>query len=407
MGQVHAARHASGRRVVVKRLRDTLALDPRLIERLGDEGRVSRRISHPNVVRVFDHGVSADGTPFIVMEHAQGATLRKLILGQTSLPLARVRGLVAQLLDGIAAIHDAGIVHADIKSSNIIVDTVGGADHLTIIDFGLSRTRTSQITEEATVAGTPEYMAPEVSCGETPTIRADVYSAATVIYEMLVGVTPFGGPAPLEVLERQLSEQVVFPADVRASLSPALEYVLLRALAKDPTRRFPDARSFAAAFDEAIAPLAGLRPEPELVRRCRRALATVLEVGAAEPVIAAYLELAEALLADGRASAAAQELEGALAFLLSRRGEPTRSLWRLEAQLAALHDRLGNPIRARRAAMDAYDHARRHGCAAAEQHTGELLRRLMGGPRPTAPPGPSYGPASRPSANKPTTSRTR
>lgn len=407
MGQVHAARHASGRRVVVKRLRDTLALDQRLIERLDDEGRVSRRVSHPNVVRVYEHGVSADGTPFIIMEHAQGATLRKLILDQNALPLARVRGLVAQLLDGLAAIHDAGIVHADIKSSNIIVDTVDGVDHLTIIDFGLSRTRTSRISgEEGTVAGTPEYMAPEVSCGEPPAICADIYSTATVIYEMLVGVTPFGGPEPLEVLERQLSEQVVFPADVRASISPALEYVLLRALEKDPTRRYPDARSFAAAFDEAIAPLAGLRPEAGPVRRCRRALASVLEIGVAEPVIAAYLELAEALVADDRVAAAAQELEGALVFLLSRRADSARSFWKIEAQLATLHDRLGNPIRARRAAMDAYDHARRHGCATAEQQAGEILRRLMGGPRATVPP-VSCGLASRPSANRPTTSRTR
>ncbi|HWO24011.1 MAG TPA: serine/threonine-protein kinase [Kofleriaceae bacterium] len=253
MGQVHAARHASGRRVVVKRLRDTLVLDGRLHDRLGHEGRVSRRVSHPNVVRVFDHGVSADGTPFIVMEHARGTTLRKLIHDQAPLPLSRIRGLIAQLLAGLSAIHAAGVVHADIKSSNLIVDTGGGRDHLTIIDFGLARTQTAWLSaSEGIAVGTPEYMAPEVFRGELPTVRADVYSAAIVAYELLAGVTPFAGEAPLEVLHRQLAEDIELPADARAQISPELERVLYRALERDPARRYPDARSFAAAFDTAV-----------------------------------------------------------------------------------------------------------------------------------------------------------
>jgi eukaryotic-like serine/threonine-protein kinase len=258
MGQVHSARHASGRRVVVKRLRDTLVLDQRLQARLGHEGRVSRRVSHPNVVRVVDHGVSADGTPFIVMEHARGTTLRKLIHEQSPLSLGRIRGLVAQLLAGLAAIHEAGIVHADIKSNNLIVDTTGGTDHLTIIDFGLARTQTARLpSDEGVAVGTPEYMAPEVFRGEPPTVRADVYSAAIVAYELIVGVTPFAGEAPLDVLHRQLAEDVQLPADARALISPELEGVLRRALERDPARRYPDAQSFAAAFDAAIAKLAG------------------------------------------------------------------------------------------------------------------------------------------------------
>jgi serine/threonine-protein kinase len=253
MGQGHVARHASGRRVVVKRLRDTLALDPRLMARLGDEGRVSRRVCHPNVVRVYEHGVSADGTPFIVMEHARGTTLRKLVLEQGPLTLARIRGLVAQLLAGLAAIHDAGIVHADIKSNNIIVDTVHGVDHLTIIDFGLARTRTSQgpVNDDGIVVGTPEYIAPEMLRGEAPSVRSDLYSAAIVAYELIVGLTPFGGGDVLEVLRRQISEPIELPAAARALLSPQLERVVHRALDKDPARRYPNARSLAIAFDAA------------------------------------------------------------------------------------------------------------------------------------------------------------
>jgi eukaryotic-like serine/threonine-protein kinase len=253
MGQVHVARHASGRRVVVKRLRDTLSLDPRLMARLGDEGRVSRRVCHPNVVRVYEHGVSADGTPFIVMEHARGTTLRRLVLEQGPLTLARIRGLVSQLLAGLGAIHEAGIVHADIKSSNVIVDTVNGGDHLTIIDFGLARTRTSQgpANDEGIVVGTPEYIAPEMLRGEAPSVRSDLYSAAIVAYELIVGLTPFGGDDVLEVLRRQISEAVELPAAARALISPQLERVVLRALDKDPARRYPNARSLAIAFDAA------------------------------------------------------------------------------------------------------------------------------------------------------------
>lgn len=404
MGQVHAARHASGRRVVVKRLRDTLVLDGRLAARLGNEGRVSRRVSHPNVVRVFDHGVSADGTPFIVMEHARGTTLRKLVLEQGPLSLARIRGLIAQLLAGLTAIHEAGVVHADIKSSNVIVDTAGGADHLTIIDFGLARTRTSGAPiEDGVVAGTPGYMAPEVCRGEAPTPRADVYSAAIVAYELIVGLTPFGGAAPLEVLHRQLSEPIVFPDDVHAMIAPELERVLRRALDKDPQQRFPDAQSFAIALEEAfgaiaaargeraVAPRAGAAlpgtvpapagvPERDAVRRRRRELHDALAGGLPDPIIAASCALADALIAEHRLDDAVRELEGALVRLPPRGSEPAAAvwrIWRIELLLAAMYERLGNPIRARRASMDAYEHAVRAGDRLAEQRAGALMRRLM------------------------------
>ena len=271
---MHAARHASGRRVVVKRLRDTLALDARLAARFCDEGRVSRRVCHSNVVRVFDHGVSADGTP---------------------LPLTRVRGLVAQLLAGLAAIHAAGIVHADIKSSNVIVDVVGGADHLTIIDFGLARTRTSrEVADDGLVVGTPAYMAPEVLRGEPPTVRADVYSAAIVAFELLAGAPPLGADAPLDVLERRPAADLALPAGARALIPAELEGVLRRALAEDPLRRFPDARGFAIAFERAAGALGPAAPagerKTEGVRRHRREVFDVIDGGSPDPVIVAYLD---------------------------------------------------------------------------------------------------------------------
>lgn len=367
MGQVHAARHASGRQVVIKRVRDTLAFDPTVIARLGAEGHVSCRVSHPNVVRVVEHGHGADGAPFIIMEHASGVVLRRLLHKEGPPSLPRIRNLAAQLLAGLAAIHDAGIVHADIKSNNVIVDTAGGRDHLTIIDFGLARTRTTDLSGDGIVSGTPGYMAPEMWTGAPPSIAADLYAAAVVVYELIVGRLPDTSP-----FGRSTTDAIEIPDDARERISSEIERVVLRALAIEPELRFRDARSFAAAFDRAIG---------ALIRRqiaaaaAPRALLALLDEVPRDPVVGAYLALAGALIAAERVPAAAEELEGAL-HLLAGPGTP-RAVWQLEAVLAALHDRLGNSVRARRAAMDAHGSAARAGSTAGLRITRDLLDRLM------------------------------
>ena len=402
MEPTRVGRYTSGHRVIVKRPRDPLPLDELNAAPSGGEGRASRRVSHPNVVRVFDHGVDADGAPSTVTEPVRGVVLRELVLREGPLPLARIRGLAWQLLDGLAAIHAAGIVHADIKCDNLIVDTTGGTDHLTIIDFGLVRATSRSVLGQAIVAGTPEYLAPELVRGVPPTAAADLYSAAIVIYELLVGMTPFAGGLPLEVLERQLAAPIVFPAQVRASISLMVERVLLRALEKEPQRRFPDARSFAISFDRAIGMLPGGErparateavravpvrdsyrdPETEPVQRRRRDLDEALDGETPEPIVVAYLALADALIADDRMGAGLHELEGALPILRARWSEPPASLWRVESLLAAMYELLGNPVRARRVAMDAHTHAVRAGCKIAERSTRALLHRLMSSRRP-------------------------
>jgi serine/threonine protein kinase len=397
MGQVHAARDAAGRSVVVKRLRNTLSLDARMQERFGVEGRVCRRVSHPNVVRVFEQGTSPDGAPFIVMDRARGNTLRQLVDDAGPLPLSRIRALTLQLLDGLTAIHTAGIVHADIKSNNLIVDTLDGTDHLTIIDFGLARTKTSQgAFDDGLVAGTPEFMAPELFRGTAPTIASDIYAAAIIVFEMLTGETPFCGEPPMQILQRQMTESVKFPPQARNQMSQELEDLLLRALDRQPEKRQQSVREFAKAFDRAtlalvpeadavtqpVVPpvtLSDLKPKadesPE-VRRCRADLLESLSSSTPDPIIVAYLGLADALIESGRMLDAVQELEGAHALLLPRAGTPPRPLWRIALLLAAMYDRLGNRARARRAAMDAHDHATRVGDQDGVMRTRALLRRL-------------------------------
>jgi serine/threonine-protein kinase len=375
MGQVHAARHASGRQVVIKRVRDTLAFDETVVARLGAEGHVSCRVTHPNVVRVVEHGRSADGAPFIVMEHASGVVLRRLLHKEGPPPLPRVRSLAAQLLAGLAAIHDAGIVHADIKSNNVIVDTADGVDHLTIIDFGLARTWTTDLSGDGIVSGTPGYMAPEMWTGAPPSTASDVYAAAVVVYELIVGRLPDTSP-----FGRSATDAIEIPDDARERISGELERVVLRALAIAPEARYRDARGFAAAFDRAIGALLDQRAA---AAAAPRALLALLDRVPRDPVVGAYLSLAGALIAADRAPAAAQALEGALRLLVGPRTPP--SLWQLEALLAALHDRLGNSVRARRAAMDAHGNAARAGFTAGLCITRDLLDRVMAGHAPISP----------------------
>jgi len=182
MGQVHIARHRSGRVVAIKRVRNTLSSDQLMATRLTDEARLLRAVSHPNVVRAIDHGTGRDGQPFLVMDRAYGTPLHELIMQCDPMPRERLVAIASQVFSGLSAIHAAGIVHADLKSHNVLVDEV---DIVTIIDFGLARTVASRPESADLIAGTPAYMAPEVIAGAYPMIASDVYAAATIVYEML------------------------------------------------------------------------------------------------------------------------------------------------------------------------------------------------------------------------------
>ena len=247
MGQVHAARHRSGRAVVIKRVRNTLSSDQLLAARLADEARLLRAVSHPNVVQVLDHGIDHDGRPFLVMDRVHGTPLYDVIASRGPLPLERLAAIASQLLAGLAAIHAAGIVHADLTSSNALVDEL---DIVTIIDFGLARAMSASPDTADQIAGTAAYMAPEMSAGASPTLAGDVYAAATIVYEMLTATTPYSGHIST-ILARQLCEPVE-PPSRRApdrGISPAIDRVVLRALDRSPDARYPSATAFAEALD--------------------------------------------------------------------------------------------------------------------------------------------------------------
>jgi len=394
MGQVHIARHRSGRIVAIKRVRDTLSSDRLVIDRLSDEARLLRTVSHPNVVRALDHGTSADGMPFLVMDRAYGTPLHQLIAQHGWLPIERTVAIAAQLFGGLAAIHAAGVVHADLKSHNILVDDV---DIVTIIDFGLARMVTASPPVGDMVAGTPAYMAPEMIAGATPSVTGDIYALGTVIYEMLTGSTPFTGHIST-ILTRQLSEAVE-PPSKRApdiGISEAIDRVVLRALDPSPMTRYQSvddlAAAFAAALDDRLEPMLAAgsslfseRPTTRLARMARPVdHPTDLQGDRTSLIISAALTQAQKLIEDHRLAKAVEELEATIAQLApTLDSEAARAqVWRIETVLAALYELLGKQERARRMALVAYRHALHTGCPLAEGRAGVLVHRLVGRPAP-------------------------
>jgi serine/threonine-protein kinase len=272
LGRVFAARDARGAAVAVKLLHPQLADDGVFAARLHEEARLARMVSHRNVVRMLDSGTTDDGVPYLVMRRAAGVPLGTLVRKLGVLPMARVRTIATQILEGLVAIHAAGLVHGDLKADNVLV---GDDDHVTIIDFGLARQHAvaQAWLADGVVSGTPEYMAPEVIAGGPLTSAADIYAAGVMIYELLTGKTPFAGGSAAAVCERHLTEAPV-PPSLRypeRALPAALEALLMRALAKEPTQRHLNAGLFATAIARAIpttwpdAPSA--RPRPSRMTR--------------------------------------------------------------------------------------------------------------------------------------------
>jgi serine/threonine-protein kinase len=192
------------------------------------------------------------------MEHIPGRSLRDLA-AEGPIPAARAIDLAEQVLAALRATHDAGIIHADVKSDNFLVESVGGTDRVTMIDFGLARLAGSPFClddeyGEPMVLGTPEYMAPEVVRGKPPTPASDLYGAAVVLYELLTGTVPFTGTTAGQIMLQHIQGFVVAPSRRRPDrdIPAVLDRIVLRALAKQPEARFPDAAAFARELRSAL-----------------------------------------------------------------------------------------------------------------------------------------------------------
>src|SRR5215831_16960420 len=234
MGQVFRGTvRGSGALVAVKVLKPELVSDTEVVARFFQERSILTSVDHPNVAKVLDLVVEGD-TLGIVMELVEGRDLRHYLRIRRTLPPAEAVRLACQLLQGLAAVHAAGIVHRDVKPENVLISTARGQADLKLTDFGVSRlSYGASLTKMTSLIGTPEYMAPELADHDSATPAADLYSAGVVLYEMLAGRTPFAGGHPLAVLRRQV-EQPPLPIP---GAPPELWAQIESLLAKDPRSR--------------------------------------------------------------------------------------------------------------------------------------------------------------------------
>jgi eukaryotic-like serine/threonine-protein kinase len=249
--------------------------------RLLREAEALRRIDHPNVLRILDSGISPNLGHYIVAQYHQGRTIAELITEHGRLPEDWIRKVMTQLLSALRAVHSLGGVHGDITPANCLCVGFGSFAEdpaLCLLDFGASRWESEQPID-APLTGTPVYMSPEHAHGHALTPASDIYSAGVLAYEMLLGVPPFRASTSTEVLWQQVHEAPRRPREIVSdgSISPMLEQAILRALAKDPARRFGSAHEFAKALALDDVWRAGgvgttTRPPPELHEDIRHAL---------------------------------------------------------------------------------------------------------------------------------------
>jgi len=238
------------RLVALKVLPEHYARDPLFVQRFRQEAHVIAQLEHRNIVPVYDFG-EQDGTTYLVMRYLQAGTVKD-ILAHGPLPLPDAARIVADVAAGLDYAHAQGIIHRDVKPSNILVDKQG---HAYLTDFGLAKVleSTVELTSSGSLLGTPAYMAPEQTLGNPVTPQTDVYALGVVLYEMATGRPPYEADTPMAVALMHVHERLPLPRQVNPALSEAVELVILKALAKDPHDRYQSAGELAQALATAVA----------------------------------------------------------------------------------------------------------------------------------------------------------
>lgn len=243
MANVYLAEDTTlGRRVAIKVLHQRLVEDPKFVERFRREAKAAAGLNHPNIVAVYDWGQAGEQN-YIVMEYVEGETLKDRIRRNGRLGLDEASGIALELLAAIAAAHAKGVIHRDIKSQNILMDAEGRAK---VADFGIAQAGDPGMTEAGSILGTAQYLAPEQARGEPVDERSDLYSVGVVLYEMLTGGVPFKGDSAVTVALKHVNELPAEPAERVPGIPYSLNQIVLKALAKDPARRYGSAAEFAA-----------------------------------------------------------------------------------------------------------------------------------------------------------------
>ncbi len=254
MGEVYRARHLrlTNRLAAVKILPASFASDPDFLRRFDQEANSAASLDHPNILPVWDYG-EQDGTPFLAMPLVPAGSLKELLERRGPLSPTEAERYLAPIAEALDYAHSRGILHRDVKPANILLREDGRPQ---LADFGIAKAieagQTAGLTQAGGGIGTPEYMAPEQIEGRAEP-RSDLYALGIALYQMLSGQVPYDGATPYEVALKQISTPLPPLRRLRPDVSPAIEAVVARALAKDPVARYPTGQAFAAAFHEALA----------------------------------------------------------------------------------------------------------------------------------------------------------
>ena len=256
MAEVHKGKDVRlGRDVAVKVLRADLARDPAFQNRFRREAQAAAGLNHPSIVAVYDTGED-DGpeghTPYIVMEYVEGHTLREVLKTQGHLPPPQAMEIAAAVCAALDFSHRSGIVHRDIKPGNVMITSDGA---IKVMDFGIARAladNAATVTATAAVIGTAQYLSPEQARGESVDARSDVYSTGCLLYELLTGHPPFTGDSPVAIAYQHVRENPQVPSSVNHAVPPALDSIVMKALAKNPLNRYQTAAEMRADLQRAV-----------------------------------------------------------------------------------------------------------------------------------------------------------
>ncbi|WP_433266942.1 Stk1 family PASTA domain-containing Ser/Thr kinase [Actinosynnema sp. CS-041913] len=266
MSEVHKGRDVRlGRDVAIKVLRADLARDTQFQERFRREAQNSAALNHPAIVAVYDTGetnTEYGPLPYIVMEYVDGRTLRDIVKTQGPLTGKRAMEIMADVSAALDFSHRHGIVHRDVKPANVMITRSGAVK---VMDFGIARAvhdGQAAVTQTAAVIGTAQYLSPEQARGEAVDARSDVYASGCVLFELLTGEPPFTGDSPVAVAYQHVREDPKPPSSLNPKVTPALDAIVLKAMAKGPANRYQSAAEMRA---DLVRVLSGQRPSAPAV----------------------------------------------------------------------------------------------------------------------------------------------
>ena len=268
MGSVYRGLHEQLERpIAIKILRAEFLQDETIRARFHREALAAARLKHPNIIAVYDFGVLPNGGAYLVMELIEGRSLREEMRLNAArngqMRPERAAAILRQVCAGVEAAHQAGIIHRDLKPDNIMIEPLeahdfsGSSERVLVLDFGIAKLKQLEgawqgLTEENVIIGTPNYISPEQCAGAPVEARSDVYALGVILYEMLTGRVPFNNVSTSAVLLSHLQDAPLPPTKYRPDLAPAVERVMLRALAKNPAHRFASTPQLAEALTRAL-----------------------------------------------------------------------------------------------------------------------------------------------------------